>query len=86
MEHILSYKCSHRFNIDTVFNLTGKEQVSELDVPEILHQNPLTQENSDDQYLRFASSPNSDNGTNIRIVIKLLCWFLLLILAFYYPW
>ncbi|OAD57106.1 hypothetical protein WN48_02680 [Eufriesea mexicana] len=40
---------------------TGKEEASELDVPEILHQNPLTQESSDDQYLRFASSPNSDN-------------------------
>ncbi|XP_043509582.1 probable serine/threonine-protein kinase nek3 isoform X2 [Frieseomelitta varia] len=40
---------------------TGKEQISELDVSEVLHQNPSTQETSDGQYLRFASSPNSDN-------------------------
>ncbi|XP_071864777.1 uncharacterized protein isoform X2 [Bombus fervidus] len=41
---------------------TAKEQISKLDVPEVSHQNPsLVQETSDDQYLRFASSPNSDN-------------------------
>ncbi|XP_043802268.1 uncharacterized protein LOC122719981 isoform X3 [Apis laboriosa] len=40
---------------------TGKEQVSELNVPEILHQNPLNQKNSDNEYLRFPSSPNSEN-------------------------
>ncbi|KAK9305093.1 hypothetical protein QLX08_003778 [Tetragonisca angustula] len=40
---------------------TGKEQISELDVSEVLHQNSSTQETSDGQYLRFASSPNSDN-------------------------
>lgn len=40
---------------------TGKEQISELDVPEVLHQNPSTQETSDSQYLRFASSSNSDS-------------------------
>lgn len=40
---------------------TGKEQVSELNVTEILHQNPLNQKNSDNEYLRFPSSPNSEN-------------------------
>ncbi|XP_012341469.1 uncharacterized protein LOC100864294 isoform X2 [Apis florea] len=40
---------------------TGKEQVSELNVPEILHQNSLNQNNSDNEYLRFPSSPNSEN-------------------------
>lgn len=66
--------CLLFFNDNIAFNtFIAKEQISKLDVPEVLHQNPsLIQETSDDQYLRFASSPNSDNGTNTKIIIKSL--------------
>lgn len=70
----MSGMCLLFFNDNIAFNMSiAKEQISKLDVPEVLHQNPsLSQETSDDQYLRFASSPNSDNGTNTKIIIKSL--------------
>ncbi|CAL7934767.1 unnamed protein product [Xylocopa violacea] len=43
----------------TVRDADAKEQVTELDIPQLSHQNPLTQETLDDQYSRLALSPNS---------------------------
>ena len=65
------------YSNDILFNATGKEQISELDVSEVLHQNSSTQETSDGQYLRFASSPNSDNGTRTKIIKSLRFFFTL---------
>ncbi|XP_017885331.1 uncharacterized protein LOC108628122 [Ceratina calcarata] len=45
----------------TVRDAAGKEGISELDAVEVSHKSTLSQEGSDDQYSRFASSPNSDN-------------------------
>lgn len=45
----------------TVRDTAGKEGISELDAVEVSHKSTLSQEGSDDQYSRFASSPNSDN-------------------------
>ncbi|CAL7934769.1 unnamed protein product [Xylocopa violacea] len=45
----------------TVRDADAKEQVTELDIPQLSHQNPLTQETLDDQYSRLALSPNSGN-------------------------
>lgn len=46
-------------------------------MPEILHQNSLNQNNSDNEYLRFPSSPNSENGMNAKmILIEIYLFFL----------
>lgn len=64
-------------NNNIICNLIGKEQVSELNVTEILHQNPLNQKNSDNEYLRFPSSPNSENGTNAKMILIVIFIFFL---------
>ncbi|XP_076766302.1 uncharacterized protein LOC143433071 [Xylocopa sonorina] len=44
----------------TVRDADAREQgTTELDVPQLSHQNPLTEETLDDRYSRLASSPNS---------------------------
>ncbi|CAK9830468.1 hypothetical protein ANTRET_LOCUS7632 [Anthophora retusa] len=45
----------------TVRDTAVKEHASELEAPQVLHKNSLTQESSDDQYSRFATSLNSAN-------------------------
>ncbi|KOC68947.1 hypothetical protein WH47_09504 [Habropoda laboriosa] len=45
----------------TVRDTAVKEHASELEALQLVRQNSSTQEASDDQYSRFATSPNSDN-------------------------
>ncbi|CAK9794639.1 hypothetical protein ANTQUA_LOCUS24 [Anthophora quadrimaculata] len=45
----------------TVRDTAVKEHVSEQETPQVLHQNSLIQESSDNQYSRFATSLNSAN-------------------------